>query len=243
MNGENERTEQINSKIKKYSIAFGSCALIFAIFALAVNSNDIVRNDEPPIVTENRNVDAEVTNIPDERQGATMIVPATEVTTLGDNFFEVSETTEPVTAAVASAPSSFMLPLSTDVGKDYSMGVPVYNAVMADWRTHDGVDFNGALGDGVKATASGTVKDIRTDAIMGDTVVIDHGGNITASYCGVTAVDSLKKGMRVEKGDKIGELSGVPSEADAAFPHLHLEMRVDGEIADPLDVMGIYENN
>lgn len=243
----NDENEQIHSKIKKYSIALGSCALIFAIFALAVNSNTMKKAEDKdlPIITENRNVDAEVTNIPDERQGATMVVPATELTTLPEatkNTNEATVAAEPVTAAASVAPDSYMLPLGTDVGKDFSMGVPVYNAVMSDWRTHDGVDFNGALGDGVKAAADGTVRDITTDTLLGDVVVIDHGGNVIASYCGVTATDTIRKGLRIAKGDKIGELSGIPGEADAQFPHLHFEMRVNGEIADPLDVMGFYED-
>lgn len=244
----NDENEQIHSKIKKYSIALGSCALIFAIFALAVNSNTMKKAEDKdlPIITENRNVDAEVTNIPDERQGATMVVPATELTTVSDIPTEgttvAESTTAEPTAAASAAPDSYMLPLGTDIGKDFSMGVPVYNAVMSDWRTHDGVDFNGALGDGVKAAADGTVKDITTSAVLGDIVVIDHGGDVVASYCGVTAVDGLKRGMLVSKGDKIGELSGIPGESDADFPHLHLEMRVNGEVSDPLDVMGFYED-
>ena len=75
---------------------------------------------------------------------------------------------------------------------------------------------------------------------MGDAVVIDHGGNITATYYGVEASEDLKKGMHVKKCDKIGILSNIPSESDSEFPHLHLEIAVDGEICDPLEVMGMY---
>lgn len=241
---ESETSEQINSKIKKYAVALCSCALIFAVLALAVNNSGSKNTHNlPEVTTGTQNVDARVTNVADERNNATMVVPATEITT---KMIEVTEAAREETTAEKTTetakPTSFILPMGTDIGKDYSMGVPVYNSVMSDWRTHDGVDFNGALGDGVKAVADGIVKEIKADALMGDTVVIDHGGSVVATYCGVKGLDSLKKGMIVSKGDKIGELSGVPCESDAEFDHLHLEIKVNGEVSDPLEVMGFYED-
>ena len=186
-------------------------------------------------------MDAGKDDVPDPRNDATMVVPATQVTTA--DMIEIrDEATQTITETTTrSAPASYMLPMGTDIGKDYSCGVPVYSSVMGDWRTHDGVDFNGADGDCVKAIADGIVKEIKDDPLMGSTIVIDHGGSVSATYCGVETAEEIKKGVIVSQGEMLGALGAIPSEADADYPHLHLEIRVDGEIADPLEVMGYYE--
>ncbi len=224
----------MTDKMKKYSIITSCAVVVIAITALFItNTAKEPDTAETTTIGVTLGAEANVTNIPDNRIYETIIVPATELKT------KKEETTTEITTE--AAPASYALPLGTDMGNDYSRGIPVYNDVMADWRTHDGVDFNGAYGDGVKAIADGYIRDIYTDEIMGPTVVIDHGGDVIATYCGVEASEELKKGMHVDKCDKIGILSTIPSEADAECPHLHLEISVDGEISDPLEVMGLYE--
>ena len=232
---ENKIIFSVSDKMKKYSILTSCVVVIIAIMALVI-TNTTGKSDtaEQTTVGETRGVEVKVTNIPDNRIYETIIVPATDMPT--------EKKTEPTTEMTTiSAPVSYALPLGTDMGKDFSRGIPVYNDIMADWRTHDGIDFNGAYGDGVKAIADGFIRDIYTDEIMGPTIVIDHGGDVIATYCGVEASEELRKGMHVDKCDKIGILSTIPSESDADYPHLHLEITVDGEIADPLEVMGLYE--
>lgn len=226
----------MSDKMKKYSIITSCAVVIISIMALVItNTTKEPDMAEQTTAGETRGVEVKVTNIPDNRIYETIIVPATEM----PPEKATEETTTETTTTVA--PASYALPLGTDMGKDFSRGIPVYNDVMADWRTHDGVDFNGAYGDSVKAIAEGYIRDIYTDEIMGPTVVIDHGGDVIATYCGVEASEELKKGMHVDKCDKIGILSTIPSESDAELPHLHLEISVDGEISDPLEVMGLYE--
>lgn len=232
MNNEKENAQQ---KIKKYSVAISSIILIIAIMAVAaVTSNDLAE-DITTTAPADKNVEAELNNVPDTRNNATLIVPATEITTQTS-----TETVTETTTEADTAPASYILPLGTDIGNDYSMGVPVYNSVMGDWRTHDGVDFNGNYGDSVKAVADGTVTSVDNDAVMGDVITINHGGGVEASYYGVTVSDSIVKGMKVTQGDKIGTIGTIPGEADADYPHIHLEIKVNGEVCDPLEVMGYY---
>ena len=42
----------------------------------------------------------------------------------------------------------------------------------------------------------------------------------------------------LQQGETVGTVGVIPSEA-ADEPHLHFEMTVGGEIADPIEVMGI----
>lgn len=242
MNDENNEYVYTNSKVKKYAIGLGSCALLLAIMALAATN----LTDKPETVTvlpsETKNVEVKVTDIPDTRNEITMIVPATEVTTkvIQDmiKVEDVDATAEQEEATTRPAPVSYILPLGNAVGSDYSFSVPVYSPVMNDWRTHDGVDFNGAYGDGVKAIAEGIIRDIYDDPLLGGVVTIDHGGDIVATYCGVEASETIKKGVIVSQGQKIGSLGQIPSEIDAEYPHLHLEIRADGELTDPLEILG-----
>lgn len=236
MNDDKDNISELTAKTKKYAVGIGACAFIFAVLALVVNN---VKTEPETIIvtttTQVAEVEAEVTNVPDTRKTETIIVPATEITT--------SQVFEPISESSTqrSAPVSYSLPLGTDIGKDYSRGVPVYSSVMGDWRTHDGVDFNGAYGDGVKAVADGIVREIKEDPLMGGTVVVDHGGGVVATYCGVVVDSELKRGFIVSESEKIGEIGFIPAESDSEFPHIHLEIRVDGELCDPLEVMGYYE--
>lgn len=246
MNDEKKEAEAAASKVKKYAIALGSCAIIFAVMAMAASNISGSREEMITVTTTSPNMDveAEVNNVPDERDTTSAAVPDTEKP---NDMIEVTEQTNAVTEseaetqAVNAAPTSYTLPLSTSMGRDFSFSVPVYSAVMNDWRTHDGVDFNGAYGDGVKAIADGIVREIRQDTLMGGVAVIDHGGGVVATYCGLDADESLTKGVMVSEGQKIGEVGKIPSESDAEFPHLHLEIRVDGILSDPLDVMNFYD--
>lgn len=237
MNDDKKNIRLLTANAKKYTIGIACCAFIFALLALVVsNVNSEPETVTQPTTTQVAGVEAEVTNVPDTRHYETIIVPATEITTT--TVFE--ENTQDQTTE-RQAPVSYSLPLGTDIGKDYSRGVPVYSEVMGDWRTHDGVDFNGAYGDGIKAISNGIVKEIESDPFMGGTVVIDHGGGVIATYCGVEVDEKLKRGVMVSESEKIGEIGFVPAESDSQFPHLHLEIRVDGELCDPLEIMGYYE--
>ena len=228
---------QISPKIKKYTIAFGICALSVAILGL-IAADSGIKTDFIETTTAEKAMDVEVkvTNVPDNRTYETIIVPATEITTKPESAESV---TEEITTR--SAPVVYSLPLGTDIGNDYSCGVPVYNDIMNDWRTHDGVDFNGGYGDGVRAVADGVVTDVYDDPVMGSTVVVDHGGGVVATYSGVIASEDIRRGVFVDACDKLGELTAIPCETDSEFPHLHFEIAVNGEICDPLEVMGFYE--
>ena len=67
---------------------------------------------------------------------------------------------------------------------------------------------------------------------------LDFGNGATAKYCGLQ-FDSitLSVGDSVKQGDTVGVLGKIPVEAKDDC-HLHYEMRINGEIVDPLEAMG-----
>ena len=100
--------------------------------------------------TKEKPVDKPVTNIPDDR------TTTSQATTTGK------------TTAVNVGPTPaelFVLPLSNEVLTEFSDGKQVYSKTMADWRTHNGVDFKGEKGQKIKALADGTILSIETDAL------------------------------------------------------------------------------
>lgn len=67
----------------------------------------------------------------------------------------------------------------------------------------------------------------------GNGLVVDHGGGWESQYCHLRQGSiAVRPGARVAAGDRLGEIgqSGM-----AAFPHLHFELRHDGQVIDPMD--------
>ncbi len=163
--------------------------------------------------------------------------------------FTVPPAEEPSTAAVfenntpeketeAEEPVIFYSPISLSIGADYSMGIPVFSETMKDYRTHNGVDFKGVKGDSVKTTGRGTVVSVEKDAVWGNTVTIDHGNGIVSSISGLADEALVSVGAVLSDQTVIGVVGDIPIEG-AEDAHIHLEMRLNGELVDPLEIMGL----
>lgn len=65
----------------------------------------------------------------------------------------------------------------------------------------------------------------------GKTVIIDHGNGLATSYAHCSEL-LVKEGKEVTSGTMIGKIGTTKSSTD---PHLHFEVRKDGEAVQPLD--------
>ena len=133
---------------------------------------------------------------------------------------------------------SYSSPLGFTTGKDYSMGIPVFSQTMNDYRTHNGVDFQGIKGENVKTPAEGIVTSVTKDAVWGNTVTIDHRNGVTSSISGLSDEALISVGAEVYSDTIIGVVGTIPIES-ADDNHIHLEMRVNGELVDPLEILGL----
>ncbi len=101
-------------------------------------------------------------------------------------------------------------------------------------RTHNGIDIvahdGPCKGDPAYAAADGVV--VRADKYggYGNCVIVDHGNGIQTLYAHFTSI-SVKVGDVVKAGDEVGKIG---STGNSTGPHLHFEVRVDGEIVNPL---------
>lgn len=153
----------------------------------------------------------------------------------------VKEQTDAPVAEPQFDARSCVLPLSASVSKDYSLGIPVFSQTMGDWRTHNGVDFAGYEGDEVPSISDCIVTSVYQDDLWGGVVETECCG-IKIKYCGLSFNEQVKVGDELSAGDTVGTLSKIPIEQKDGF-HIHVEMRKDGEICDPLEILGLAEND
>lgn len=95
---------------------------------------------------------------------------------------------------------------------------------------HSGIDFRGAVGEPIRATAAGTVVRAGWNGGYGRMVEIDHGNGFTTRYAHMSDI-SVAEGAKVEVGATVGLIG---SSGRSTGPHLHYEVRKDGNAVDPL---------
>ena len=137
----------------------------------------------------------------------------------------------------AQAADFFVWPLRGQVVADWSLEVLAYDETMGDWRTHSGIDISAPVGTEVMAVANGTVASVEQDDLMGTTVTIAHADGLESIYANLAEVPSVEAGDEVAVGEVIGATGTTAAAESARAPHLHLEMRKDGESVDPLSYL------
>lgn len=106
---------------------------------------------------------------------------------------------------------------------------PVLNTI----RAHRGVDYAAPTGTPVRAAGDGKVLFRGSQGGYGNTIVLQHGGNVTTLYGHLSRFGSFRVGARISQGDVLGYVgqSGL-----ATGPHLHYEYRVNGAHRNPRTV-------
>ena len=97
-------------------------------------------------------------------------------------------------------------------------------------RMHEGLDLGAAYGTPIAAAAAGVVIYAGWEGGYGNLTVIDHGGGLATAY-GHQSRIAVSVGQSVAQGEIIGN---VGSTGHSTGPHLHFEVRVNGQAVDPL---------
>ncbi|MBQ3411831.1 MAG: peptidoglycan DD-metalloendopeptidase family protein [Oscillospiraceae bacterium] len=133
--------------------------------------------------------------------------------------------------------------MPTYVGGYFAWPVPGYSWISSPfgWRTlygkpdfHTGIDIAGRNIYGKPIIASNTgqvVKVAYYTTGYGYHVMIDHGDNNWTVYAHMSSI-AVKQGEWVAQGQVIGY---VGSTGNSTGPHLHFEVRINGERKNPLD--------
>lgn len=147
------------------------------------------------------------------------------------NWFKVAETGLPVTRNIMSS--------------DFGWRTPPCNGCSAD---HQGLDFVPGEGTAVLASMDGFVTERGENGGYGVYLIMEHivpVGDEVQRWETVYAHmqrDSIPAEVQVgtilERGEKIGRVGNTGM---STGPHLHFEIRINGEAVDPLPLLGNYQ--
>lgn len=96
-------------------------------------------------------------------------------------------------------------------------------------KFHSGVDIKARWGDPVGASQSGIVTFAGWYHGYGNLIIVSHGGGVATHYAHLSSFD-VEIGSRVQRGTIIGRAG---STGRATSPHLHYEVRLDGNALNP----------
>ena len=99
--------------------------------------------------------------------------------------------------------------------------------------THYGVDIEADYGDCVISSLPGTVTDAGFDENLGNYVKVKHSENMETVYGHMSEI-LVKKDEVVDSNTRIGSVGATGA---ATGPHVHLEVRIDGQCVDPQDYL------
>lgn len=101
-------------------------------------------------------------------------------------------------------------------------------------RSHNGVDYAAPRGTPILAAGNGTVKSAGRSSGYGNLIVVSHTNGYETAYAHQSSfAKGIAPGVKVRQGQVIGY---VGSTGLSTGPHLHFEIRVNGQAVDPLRI-------
>lgn len=107
------------------------------------------------------------------------------------------------------------------VRRDPLLGTPAH---------HSGMDFRAPTGTAIRATGAGVVVSAGWNGGYGRMVEVDHGDGLATRYAHLKSID-VQPGQTIAAGAVIGKAG---SSGRSTGPHLHYEIRKNGDAVDPL---------
>lgn len=121
----------------------------------------------------------------------------------------------------------FLRPVNGPIVSGFGMR---FHPILKVNRMHTGVDIAAPHGTPIKAAADGEVVFAGYRRGYGNTIIIDHGGGVATLYAHCSAL-AVGEGATVKQGQVIGYVGATGL---ATGPHLHFEVRRNGEPVNPL---------
>jgi len=151
--------------------------------------------------------------------------------------------------AASPTPASFAYPLSGDTLTDKNLSTPRFHAL---WPTegiittyfgevgplsphgHSGLDIAAPPGTPVEAVDEGEVlKAYWNEDGYGGLIIIGHPSGYETWYAHLASFE-VSKGEKVKRGQEIATMGSTGMSTGS---HLHLEVREEGQVLDPLDFL------
>jgi murein DD-endopeptidase MepM/ murein hydrolase activator NlpD len=119
----------------------------------------------------------------------------------------------------------------SSAGLVWPVSGPVTSPFGYRWgRMHEGIDIGVSSGTPIHAAASGTVIYCGWEEGYGNLVVLDNGNGLATAYAHQSSI-AASCGQHVDQGQTIGY---VGCTGHCFGPHLHFEVRINGNPVDPL---------
>ena len=112
------------------------------------------------------------------------------------------------------------------ITSDYGMRV---HPILGTKKLHTGIDIGAPSGTRILSGDAGVVIHAGWLGAYGNAVVVDHGGGLSTLYGHMSSI-AVREGQQVTAGQKLG---GVGSTGLSTGPHLHFEVRVNGNPVSP----------
>jgi murein DD-endopeptidase MepM/ murein hydrolase activator NlpD len=104
-------------------------------------------------------------------------------------------------------------------------------------KEHSGVDLAVPSGTPIKSPLDGKILTAEfRESACGGTIQIDHGNGYISRYCHCSSI-KVNPGQTVKQGQVVGLSGGGKGEIGAGSstgPHVHMELKVNGQLVDPL---------
>jgi murein DD-endopeptidase MepM/ murein hydrolase activator NlpD len=121
----------------------------------------------------------------------------------------------------------FMMPVRGPITSGFGYRM---HPILKERRMHCGIDIGAPCGAPISAAAPGVVVEACCSRGYGNKILIDHGGGLMTLYAHCSRI-YVGVGQRVKRGERIG---AVGATGLVTGPHLHLEVRVNGQPEDPI---------
>ncbi len=142
-------------------------------------------------------------------------------------------------AAAAKAKSLATMATGAPTGNlnGLALAIPVNGSVSSRFGSrggsrstiHTGLDISTSSGTGIRPVAAGTVVYAGFRGSYGNLLIIDHGNGVQSYYAHCSAL-YVSTGQQVSANSTI---AAVGSTGNSTGPHLHLEIRVNGNPVNP----------
>jgi hypothetical protein len=152
---------------------------------------------------------------------------------MAHSFSEADALYRPAGANVRSEDIPSQFPLSETYRESITWGYnqQAIHPITKELAVHHGIDVAAPSGTPVYATGDGVVIKAGTEEGWGKLIVMEHEDGYVTFYAHLDGID-VETGLKVGRGEVIGR---VGNSGQSTGPHLHYEVRRNGEYLDPAD--------
>ena len=218
------RDRTLDFVVCQVSISFVAVALVFALKLFGGQLYDASYN----LFDEYFNQDTNTSQVLNASQTNAVLQVLGDVQPLSYTSQQTEKTT-PVSKQELKNLNSICIPVSGRVTSEYSWRV---HPISGKYLFHSGVDIAGNMGEDIKCALDGKVIErdtVGTETSYGKYIKVEHENGVVTLYGHCSKIinqvgDSVKKGQVIALVGSTGNSTG---------PHLHFEVRVNGQKLDP----------